>query len=96
MSLSEEDQKTLTLFTVANNLMSFSIFHNVEMDLLFEFISPIMKPDMNLKEQAKKIASELDLVYTESKIISHQADLCSLYMKEIEFGLVLSCYQRIK
>ena len=71
MSLSDEDLEILTKFTIANNLMSFSIFHNKEMDLLFEFISPIIKPDENLKAQAAKIASELDLIYTEHKLIKH-------------------------
>ncbi|MBD3351007.1 MAG: hypothetical protein GF364_05920 [Candidatus Lokiarchaeota archaeon] len=70
-ALSDEDLKILTKFTIANNLMSFSIFHNREMDLIYEFISPIMKPNENLKKQAKKIASELDLVYTEYKMIQH-------------------------
>ncbi|MHA1342218.1 MAG: hypothetical protein ACTSRZ_06790 [Promethearchaeota archaeon] len=69
--LSIEEQKILAKFTIANNLMSFTIYHNREMDILFEFISPIMKPNKELLEQAHKIVSKLDLVYTETKTISH-------------------------
>jgi hypothetical protein len=71
MSYSDEELITLTKFKIANNLMSFSIYHNLKMELLYEFISPIMKPNEQLKEQAYKKAEEADLIYTEYKMIKH-------------------------
>jgi len=71
MSYSDEELITLTKFTIANNLMSFSIFHNLRMEMLYEFVSPIMKPNEKLKTQANKLAEDADLIYTEYKMIKH-------------------------
>lgn len=71
MSETESEDEILTKFTIANNLMSFSIFHNIDMDLLYEFISPIMKPNETVKAQANEIAAKADLVYTETKAVRH-------------------------
>jgi len=68
---SVEEQKILAKFVISNNLLSFTIYHNKEMDKLFEFISPIIKPNKELLEQANKIATKMDLIYTETKTISH-------------------------
>ncbi len=71
--LSENEQKILAKFTIANNLSSFSIYHNTKMDLLFEFISPMSKPNESLKEEANKLTQDADLIYTENKIIHHRS-----------------------
>jgi hypothetical protein len=69
--LSDIDLQTLTKFQIANNLMSFTVFQNTKMDLLFEFISPIMKPDEQIKKDAYQAAAKSDLIYTEHKILAH-------------------------
>ncbi|MHA1869793.1 MAG: hypothetical protein ACTSU2_15765 [Promethearchaeota archaeon] len=76
----EDDDRILTKFSIAFNLMSFAMFYNsptnLEMqDALFEFISPIMKPDEELKAKAYEQSTQLDLLYTEYKIIQYPKEL---------------------